>query len=167
MGEFEKIQYREYLSHHIDIVQLNVIKYLTGWVLKKLPHNDCKSNMRLAVQDNDDDDIDHIILQRLQKDPELVIPNLFAFELGVNMVQYFNSTYHDIVRVNRDQVKARISQCITYQDEFSLFICEECFDVFKCKIMNSLINGQIKIVNDKSPAKKRPLRKLKTLNAIK
>ena len=155
--------FKDYNSFGINVVQLNVMKLMAGWVVSKITHTECRTN--LSVDTNiSTGPTDELLQLRSMKNSNICIPSLFAFQLTVNITQYFNFKFRETLKANRLLLRTRISQKIIYIEEYQKHICNACFNIFKEKLLNSLVNNEVKRRNDKEQKHRKPVEKLKNLN---
>ena len=156
--EEEPAPYLVYESFKLDVVQMGIVKYVTGYAIRDIKHEPCKANLTLDVQEDEKEDETnrYILSKKYKEDSQLVIPSIGAFTIGLNVNKVFQNYFHKLIIRNRVNVKTRMKYLLPYNQEIEELCCEICFDAVVTKLLNSFINGRIKLIND---AKKVPKNK--------
>jgi hypothetical protein len=133
-----------------DVVQMGLVKYITGYSIRNLKHDPCKNNLLQTDTESLDEDPtnNYIIEKKYQENSQLVVPNTLAFTLGLNVNKVFCENYTRILARNRRNVRQRLQNLIKYDGDVREICCRNCFDIIVMKLLNTFINGRIKRAND-------------------
>lgn len=128
-----------------DKHETNALVYVVGFVISKLPHDQCKNKFRTPSNSKHLND-ESFIFTKLKyhlDSAKYTFPNEIALELGVTLLIAFKQKFYKYFNQHRCGVKTRLGRYIDY-DDYADYACEECFKKFIDRLLNTFINAEIK-----------------------
>jgi hypothetical protein len=133
----------------IGIVQMGIVKYVTGFAIRGIKHETCKDKLVEKNETVENDPTNYyIIARKYTESSSLIVPNTTAFTLGLNVNKIFCENYEKFLSQSRQNVRGRLECLVRYDTEMKKLCCTRCFQILVRRLFNSFINGRIRKANE-------------------